>query len=212
MLNYAPATPASNPSPYTMTTPVQRVYSPNTAQGQPLPTVVSSVPAPHVTGTEPALAQPAPNPYVAFIEAMQTAQDKNVRAIQEMVEHRQASQAVIRSMQASDANTVAAFEKLVNQMKDDATTRAPVAPTVNGNPVPPVNVNTLPPVNVNTAPLPSVPASLPAPPLTPVPPPMVQPAVVQPAATKDMKALLQELEQLSQKVKELSSQIGPQSE
>ena len=216
-MNPVPASGSYTASPYNMV-PVfapkpQQGYSPNVGGGTPpLPTVVISMPPPRGTA-EPTLAQPTPaqpasNPYMAFIEAMQQVQEKNSRALQEMVEQRMASQAVIRSMQASDANTAAAFEKLVHQMKEDSSPRIPGAP-----PAVNVNVNANPPdINGNTIPS-AFPASLPAPPASATPVvPVVPPAPPVPAAPKDLKTLLQELEQLSQKVKELSAQVPPRSE
>jgi hypothetical protein len=57
------------------------------------------------------------NPYVALIQAIQVSQEKDARALREMVESRQANLAIIRAIQNSDATTVATFEKLLQVLK-----------------------------------------------------------------------------------------------
>ena len=68
---------------------------------------------------------PPGNPYTALIESIQAAQMRDSRALREILEHRQASLEVIRTMQLSDAATVAAFERVTEVMK--ATPAVPVA-------------------------------------------------------------------------------------
>ena len=148
------------------------------------------------TTAEPAQAKQT-SPYIAFIEAMQATQERNTRAIQDIAESRQANLAVIRSMQTSDANTVAAFEKLVTQMKDESASSAPNRTASKVNPAP-----VAPPTPVNPAivtPPPSIPVN--------VLPSVSNGAIVAPP--KDMQSLMQELDQLSQKVKDLSTQVPP---
>ena len=138
-------------------------------------------------GTKPA------NPYIALIETISNAQEKDNRAIREMLENRTARLAIIRSMQTSEANTVATFEKFVRQMKEDSANLAPV-PTQTAsdlNPSAPTGLLPTPPV-----------------PTTPVVATPVKGGVV-PASPSEMQKLVQELEQLSQKVKDLSGQLSP---
>ena len=153
------------------------------------------------TTAAPPLAPPA-NPYATFIESVQTTQEKDARAIQEIVEHRQANLSLIRTMQAAEANTVASFEKLLNQMKEDSPKPAPIAAM-------PAAID--PPAETSTPPV----VTLPAVPMIPVVP--VSPAVVQVPTTivpplqagssaKEIQALMEELDRLAQKVKELNSQ------
>ena len=168
--------------------------------------VVSLPPVPGVS-TEPALAGPVASPppvlgdasdaktptspYLALIDAIQAAQEKDNRAMREMLENRSGRLAVIRSLQASDANTVATFEKLITQLKEDSSNLTPV-PVKRGVTTPVTtskeDVSTLPPV-----------------PTTPV-----KTISNTPTTPNDMHKLVQELEQLSQKVKDLSSQLSPQ--
>ena len=174
---------------------------------------------PAVLGDAAAAKTPT-SPYLALIDAIQNAQEKDNRAMREMLENRSGRLAVIRSLQASDANTVATFEKLIAQLKEDSSNANPVpANTVKVSsetpPSPPkVDPSLLPPVP--TTPV-KADAGIPASPnkedsttLPPVPTIAVKSSGGTPAAPNDMQKLLQELEQLSQKVKDLSSQLSPQ--
>lgn len=157
------------------------------------------------TSPEPSLAAPSANPYAAFLAAMQNAQEKDALAIQEMMEHREANLAVIRSVQAVEANTVSAFEKLVRQMKEDSSkaTPVPAMAAVPPDVAPAVPADIAPPV-VPTYPIPSIPAAVPALPITSIPTVISAPAAGR--SPKEIQALMEELDRLSQKVKELSNQ------
>ena len=153
------------------------------------------------TTATPRLAAPAVDPYAAFIESVQTTQEKDARAIQEMMEHRQANLAVIRSMQAADSNAVAAFEKLVRQMKEGSPQATPV-PAIPAPPDAPVASPTTDTPPVVTLPI------VPILPVTPIPSIVVPVPAALPAgpSPKEIQALMEELDRLSQKVKELNGQ------
>lgn len=68
---------------------------------------------------------PTSNPYGQLLQSIQAAQERENRLLREMLENRQATQAVIRTLQASDEKTVETFEKLLQQMKG-----APPTPTL----------------------------------------------------------------------------------
>ena len=188
IVNGSPAVSGSVPSAY-KTVPMP-MLSPAPQRGNAAPTTAA-----------PPLAAPA-NPHATFIEAVQTTQEKDALAIQEIVEHRQANLALIRTMQAADANTVAAFEKLILQMKEDS----PKAPPIQAMPA----ASDLP-LDTGT-PAVAAPPAVPTIPVVPVPTVVIPvPTVVIPTppagtSAKEIQALMEELDRLSQKVKELNSQ------
>jgi hypothetical protein len=173
-----------------------------------VPSAYNTVPTPspipqRTAAVQTTVAPPlAPvNPHATFIESVQTTQEKDTRAIQEMVEHRQANLALIRTMQAADANTVAAFEKLVLQMKEDSPKVAPIRtmPTASDLPVDPGTPTVVAPPAVPTIPVIPVPTVV-------VPVPTVIPAPPAGTSAKEIQALMEELDRLARKVKELNSQ------
>ena len=77
-----------------------------------------------------AMPQVAPGPYGQLIMSIQAAQDRDNKALRDMIETRQATQAVVRALQASDSNTVEMFEKMIQQMKGTPTIpNVPTGPT-----------------------------------------------------------------------------------
>jgi hypothetical protein len=67
------------------------------------------------------------NPYLAMINAIQASQDRDAKAIREMIENRQANMSIIKAMQTADANTAHTFEKLLNQLKSNPAASVPVS-------------------------------------------------------------------------------------
>jgi hypothetical protein len=63
------------------------------------------------------------NAYIPLIQAIQAAQEKDNRAMREMMENRQATLSLVRAIQSSDAQTVSSFEKMLQQMKDGASAK-----------------------------------------------------------------------------------------
>ncbi len=66
--------------------------------------------------------------YEALVQMIQTSQERESKALREMMENRAATASVIRAMQASDANSVATFEKMLQQMKGSPVSAPTVTP------------------------------------------------------------------------------------
>ncbi len=135
------------------------------------------------SGNEPPAA--APNPYLALIQQIQASQEKDSKALRGMIENRQATRSVIQAIQSSDANTVAAFEKVLQELKGASAPAAVRAP-----------------------------APAPAPPSAQAPAPAPAPAASASnegsPSSAELRAAMQEIKELSQNVRDLLSRVVPQ--
>jgi hypothetical protein len=122
-----PAAPATLP-PSTTSTPTAQAYP--YPQGYPQSYQPNGYAPAFVASQPQTLPQVAPGPYGQLIQSIQAAQERDNKALRDMLETRAATQAVVRALQASDDKTVEMFEKMIQQMKGPgAPAAAPVGPS-----------------------------------------------------------------------------------
>ncbi len=85
------------------------------------------------------------NPYLTLVQQIQASQEKDGKALRDMIENRQATRSVIQAIQSSDANTVSTFEKVLQQLK----TSPVVSPA--SAPAPAAGTSAAPQTNTNAA-------------------------------------------------------------